>query len=107
MRKLLLASAALACGWTGAGGGLVAPAMVVAAALFGGGTSATAESIGGAEIVVNEVKGNLAAGKTVAVLKEVGDASIVGVLPLHTLLSYAHHLNLKKRQEIPEPLSLR
>ena len=26
---------------------------------------------------------------------------------LHILLSYAHHLNLKKRQEVPEPLSTR
>ena len=51
------------------GGGLIAPAMVVAAALFGGGTFAAAESIGGAEVVVNEVKGNLAAGRVVAVLR--------------------------------------
>jgi hypothetical protein len=29
------------------------------------------------------------------------------LLALHTLLSHAHHLNLKKRQEIPEPLSVR
>ena len=51
------------------GGGLIAPAMVVAAAFFGWGTSASAESIGGAEIVVNEVKGNLAEGRVVAVLR--------------------------------------
>jgi len=49
--------------------GLIAPAMGVAAAFFGWGTSASAESIGGAEIVVNEVKGNLAAGRVVAVLR--------------------------------------
>ena len=29
------------------------------------------------------------------------------LLALHTLLSHAHRLNLKKRQEIPEPLSVR
>jgi hypothetical protein len=29
------------------------------------------------------------------------------LLSLQSLLSYSHHLNLKKRQEIPEPLSLR
>ena len=49
--------------------GLIAPATVVAAALFCGGTFAAAESIGGAEVVVNEVKGNLAAGRVVAILR--------------------------------------
>src|SRR5215472_7722888 len=47
---------------------LISSAMM-AAAFFGGGTFAAAESIGGAEIVVNEVKGNLAAGKVVTVLR--------------------------------------
>ncbi len=51
-------------------GGLLAPAMLAVAALLGGGTSASAdESIGGAEIVVNQVKGNLTTGRVVAVLR--------------------------------------
>ena len=51
-------------------GGLTVPAIAIAASFFVGATSASAEqSIGGAEIVVNEVKGNLAAGRVVAVLR--------------------------------------
>ena len=43
---------------------------LITAAFFGGATFAwAAESIGGAEIVVNEVKGNLTAGKVVSVLR--------------------------------------
>jgi hypothetical protein len=42
---------------------------VVAAASLGRGIPAEAESIGGAEIVVNEVKGNLAPGRVVAILR--------------------------------------
>ena len=43
---------------------------LITAAFFGGATFASAaESIGGAEIVVNEVKGNLTAGKVVTVLR--------------------------------------
>jgi hypothetical protein len=43
---------------------------LITAAFFGGATFAwAAESIGGAEIVVNEVKGNLTAGKVVSVLQ--------------------------------------
>ena len=43
---------------------------LITAAFFGGATFAwAAESIGGAEIVVNKVKGNLTAGKVVSVLR--------------------------------------
>ena len=49
---------------------LAAPAMVIAASFFGGGTPASAQqSIGGAETVVNQVRGNLTAGRVVAVLR--------------------------------------
>jgi len=51
------------------GSGLIAPAMVVAAMFFGQGTSLAGEGIGGAEIVVNEVKGNLAPNRVVAILR--------------------------------------
>jgi hypothetical protein len=44
--------------------------MVVAVSFFCGGTSASAQqSIGGADLVVNQVRGNLAAGRVVAVLR--------------------------------------
>ena len=48
----------------------LAPAMVITASFFGGGTSASAQqSIGGAETVVNQVRGDLTAGRVVAVLR--------------------------------------
>jgi hypothetical protein len=44
--------------------------MVITASFFGGGTSASAQqSIGGAETVVNQVRGDLTAGRVVAVLR--------------------------------------
>ena len=43
---------------------------MIAASFFDGGTSASAQqSIGGAETVVNQVRGNLTAGRVVAVLR--------------------------------------
>jgi len=55
------------------GSGLIAPAMLFAASLFAGETSASADQdIGGAEIVVNQVKGNLPSKGVVNVLQ--GDA---------------------------------
>jgi hypothetical protein len=51
------------------GSGFIAPAIVVAAMFFGQGTSLAGDGIGGAEVVVNEVKGNLAPNKVVAILR--------------------------------------
>ena len=53
-------------------GGLIAPAMLFAASLLGGTSAFADQNIGGAEIVVNQVKGNLASGGVVHVLQ--GDA---------------------------------
>jgi len=51
------------------GSGFIAPAMVVAAMFFGQESSLAGDGIGGAEIVVNEVKGNLAPNRVVAILR--------------------------------------